>query len=93
MKKNPGWQRILMLLSDYKPHSNFEIVEKCYYQYGPSIANVKGRIWDLKQKGCQIESFQDTNDNRKHWYQLKSMPVYLQTSQYKQEQNGQFTFL
>lgn len=57
-------QKLLDLLFDRKPHSNFEIHEKT------GMIRYAARISELKQKGYQIESFQDKEDHRKHWYQL-----------------------
>ena len=85
------WQLILDLLLDMKPHSNFEICEKCY-KIEKGVCNTKGRMWDLKQKGCIFDSWQDKENSRKHWYQLKYAPPCYQERQYIQEPSGQMAF-
>lgn len=81
-------KRILEILSDWQPHSSFELVERAYGSHGPSLARLGARIWDLKQKGCEIAGWRDPDDPKKYWYQLKGLPV----PAYEVESNGQMYF-
>jgi hypothetical protein len=73
MKKSHK-QQVLEILQDYQPHSTFEIVER---MFGTSDTQRIGlfrcgaRIADLKIDGHKIKSWKDSQDPRKHWYQLE----------------------
>ena len=62
-------QKIIALLSDGQPHSNFEIVEKTrMYRYA-------ARILELKKKGYVFKVGHDRENHQMYWYQLVTTPV------------------
>jgi len=68
--------RLRFLLSDCKPHSTFEIVEKVYDADMATIARVGARIYDLKRVyGFKIEGWHDRINRKLWWYQLIKPPA------------------
>lgn len=80
---------ILEILSDWQPHSSFELVERAYGSHGPSLARLGARIWDLKQKGYEIIGWRDPENPKKYWYQLRSLPG----PEYEVDEDGQTYFM
>ena len=55
---------LLSLLSDGRPHSNYEIHERT------AMLRYSARILDLKALGYEIETKRDLDDPQKFWFQL-----------------------
>lgn len=67
-------QKILEILEDGYPHSNFELHEKT------QILRYSARILDLKREGYLIKGWKDEHDSSKYWYQyvkvnLNGVPI------------------
>ena len=60
-------ERLHELMSDGRPHSTYEIVEKVYDMDTTTIARVGARIYDMKRRfNAIVDSWQD-KENRKMW--------------------------
>lgn len=64
-------ESLLNLLSDGKPHSTVEILEKIYGGSHLGLARVGARVYDLRLKGYEIEGKKDEVTKSIYWYQLK----------------------
>jgi hypothetical protein len=53
-QKTSQKQRLLNLLSDYKPHTTLEIMEKVYGVDKKGYCNIHGRISELREDGYNI---------------------------------------
>lgn len=65
-------KRILTLLSDYKPHTSVEIMEKCYFieERQGGFCNYKARIDELRNEGWDIPRAEKVKGTL-HSYTLK----------------------
>lgn len=66
-------EKLFLLLSDYKPHSTFEIAEKVYGAGHLGCARIAARVFDLKKKlkqGFSITSWSDEENKTMTWYKL-----------------------
>ncbi len=71
MKKSQT-QKLLELLSDYRPHSTFEILKIVYGGEHYGVARISARVLDLKKKGYNVKGFDDKIVKSKYWYQLEN---------------------
>jgi hypothetical protein len=74
MKKPSQAERLRILLSDGKPHSTPEILDRVYGVGHSGIARIGARIADLKEKGCVIGGWRDEDNPTVYWYQMKARP-------------------
>jgi len=56
IKQQSQTERILEILSDGQPHPTTEIVRKAYNVRNQSICRLGARIYDLRQRGLDIET-------------------------------------
>lgn len=64
--------RLIQILKDHKPHSSYELIKEVYEVRAPSSARLAARIYDLKQRGNVIDSWEDKDNHKIQWYQLIS---------------------
>lgn len=62
--------KLLALLSDGQPHSTLDIMEKVYGNSHLGLARVGARVYDLRQKGHEIEGKKDKENPAIYWYKL-----------------------
>ena len=74
MRKPSQADRILKLLSDGKPYSTIEIMERVYGGSHLGIARIGARVHDLRGKGHEIDGWKDKENPAIFWYQLKVKP-------------------
>lgn len=86
-------ERLLEVLKDKQPHSNFGIMERMYPQGKQGLFRLGARIWDLKGKGYEIEAWHDKENSTKYWYQLISTPNEKIIPKFITEQNGQLVLV
>lgn len=67
-------QRLYNLLSDGNSYSTIDILNRVYGGEHLGIARISARIWDLKKKGCIIESWRD-KERKSIWYYKMIIPV------------------
>ena len=65
-------EKLLNLLSDYKPHRTDEIMEVVYGSSHLGLCRIGARIHDLKADGAKFEDgWKDKITPSLFWYQLK----------------------
>jgi len=75
----PGLRRcqgpkLHQVLSDGKPHSTVEILQRVYGTSHSDIGRIGARILDLKARGCQITSWPDPENKAIWFYQMAVKP-------------------
>lgn len=71
-------RRVLEILSDLKPHSNYEIVDTLFPGGRAGLFRLSARILDLNRifmamKGAirmTVDGAHDVDDQQKYWYQI-----------------------
>lgn len=64
-------ESLLNLLSDGRPHSTIEILERVYGGSHLGLARIGARIYDLRREGYEITGEKDKIVKSIYWYQLK----------------------
>lgn len=78
MKKESQKDRLRALLLDMQPHRTDEILRVVYGDDFLGLANVKGRVSELRQEGYEIINIPDKKRPSLSWYKIvriKKEPV------------------
>lgn len=62
-------ERVFEILSDYKPHSTYEIMETLYPSGKAGLFRLAAYVGFLKGDGHDIDGWFDEHDHKKYWYQ------------------------
>ena len=60
--------RLARVLSDYRPHSTFELVRKVYGVNVATVARLASRVDDLRREGWTIKAMKSKKQLNKWWY-------------------------
>ena len=67
--------RLATVLSDYRPHSTFELVRKVYGINVATVARLASRVDDLRREGWTIKAMKSKKQLNKWWYCAMSTPA------------------
>ncbi len=63
--------RVLSVLTDFKPHSTYQIMGTLYPSGKAGLFRLSAYIKFLKEDGYDIQGWFDLKDRKMYWYQLR----------------------